>query len=64
MWNNQVFNKTQDRRVYNHVSSSVKLCFELNAAVCTNGCWDFSLKTTNVNFMVALEEMSEDHQSQ
>lgn len=29
----------------------------------SNSCRDISLKTTNVNFMVAIEEKKENHQS-
>ena len=29
-----------------------------------NSCWDISLKTTDVNLIVAIEEKSRDHQSQ
>lgn len=29
----------------------------------SNSCQDISPKTTNINIMVALEEMSRDHQS-
>ncbi len=30
----------------------------------SNSCWDISLKTTNVHLLGALQEKSDDHQSQ
>ncbi len=52
--------KTKVITVHPEVNINVWTTFHGNPS---KSCWDISLKTTNVNLMVAPEEKSEDHQS-